>query len=199
MRRSICSSVDCEPGRSRFPDGGAPSKLTIQNKGGESLTVLYTWLVFIHVLAAFGFVLAHGTSAFVAFRVRAERDRCRVVALLDLSTASMGFMYGSLLVLVLAGIAAGVVGHWFAQWWTWASILLLVAITAAMGGYAAPYYRRLREALGLPSPRARGVTTTPATPEELEALLRAGRPGWMAAIGGVGLAVLLWLMVFKPF
>lgn len=78
------------------------------------------------MLAAFAFVLAHGTSAFVAFRIRSERDTCRIAALLDLSNASMGFMYAALLVLVVAGIAAGVMGHWFARGWIWAALALLV-------------------------------------------------------------------------
>lgn len=163
------------------------------------MLALYPWLVFVHVLAAFAFVFAHGTSAFVAFRVRGERDPCRLAALLDLSNASLGFMYAALLVLILAGVAAGVMGHWFAQRWIWVALALLIAVTTAMGGYAAPYYHKLRGALGLPSPDRRPVSPKPATPVELDELLRAGRPGRVAAIGGVGLAALLWLMVFKPF
>lgn len=160
---------------------------------------IYRWLVFVHVLAAFAFVLAHGTSAFVAFRLRQERDRARLAALLDLSGAGLGIMYAALLVLVLAGIAAGVAGHWFAQGWIWAALALLLAVGAAMGGYAGPYYRRLRAALGMPTPDRRPAAAKPATPAELDALLRAGRPGRIATIGGVGLVVLLWLMFFKPF
>ena len=38
-----------------------------------------------------------------------------------------------------------------------------------------------------------------AGPEELEALLNSGRPMLVAAIGIGGLAILLWLMMFKPF
>lgn len=31
----------------------------------------YPWVVLAHVIGAFGFVFAHGVSAFVAFRLRA--------------------------------------------------------------------------------------------------------------------------------
>src|SRR2546427_625889 len=41
------------------------------------LTPYLPWIIFIHIVAAFGFVLSHGVSAFVAFRVRAERRRPR--------------------------------------------------------------------------------------------------------------------------
>ena len=163
------------------------------------MTALYPWIVFVHVLAAFGFVLAHGTSALVAFAVRGERDPKRIAALLDLSDARLGLMYGSLFILVVAGVVAGVTGHWFAQRWIWAALALLVVVAMAMYGYAVPYYTWVRGAIGLPSRDPRLVAAAPVPPAELDALLRTGRPGGIAAVGVVGLAVLVWLMVFKPF
>ena len=41
---------------------------------------MYSWIVFVHVLGVFGFLLAHGAAAVVAFRLRGEReDRKSVV------------------------------------------------------------------------------------------------------------------------
>jgi hypothetical protein len=162
--------------------------------------VLYPWLVFVHLVAAFGFVLAHGVSAFAAFRVRAERDPARVAALLDLSAGSVMASNASLLVLVVAGVVAGLVGRWFGQRWIWAAIGVLVAVAAAMLVWAAPYYARLREALGQPGrDRDRGPGPPPVSAAELAALLDSRRPEGIAAIGGVGLTLLLGLMYFKPF
>src|SRR5712691_6433204 len=107
---------------------------------------IYAWLVFVHVLAAFGFVLAHGVTGLAAFRIRAEPEPARVAALLDLSSWSLGLTYVSLLVLVLAGVAAGVAGGWFGQVWIWAAIGVLVAVAVAMLAYAAPYYAGVRRA-----------------------------------------------------
>ncbi len=50
--------------------------------------MVYRWIVFVHVGAALVFMLAHGASASVAFRLRRERDVARLSALLDLSGAS---------------------------------------------------------------------------------------------------------------
>jgi hypothetical protein len=161
---------------------------------------IYTWLVFVHVLAAFAFVLAHGASALVAFRVRTEREPQRIAALLDLSFASTFAMYASLLLLFAAGVAAGVVGHWFARVWIWTAIGVLIAVTVAMLAYAVPYYERVSIAVGRPSPRSRPEQPPPpAPPEELAALLDSRRPEVITAIGGIGLALLVWLMLFKPF
>ena len=48
----------------------------------------YPWVVFVHVIGAFGFALSHGVSAAVALRLREEREVPRVRALLELSSSS---------------------------------------------------------------------------------------------------------------
>ena len=53
------------------------------------LNILVRWLVFVHILAAITFFLAHGTSAAMAFQVRRESDFNRIRALLDLSWSTM--------------------------------------------------------------------------------------------------------------
>src|SRR6478609_7482514 len=53
----------------------------INSLGGA---LMYRWLVFLHVLAVFGFLLAHGTAIAVAFRLRREREVARIRVLLDL-------------------------------------------------------------------------------------------------------------------
>ena len=35
---------------------------------------MYSWLVFVHLVGVFGFLMSHGVATFVAFRVRAEKD-----------------------------------------------------------------------------------------------------------------------------
>jgi hypothetical protein len=161
---------------------------------------LYPWIVFVHVLGGFGFALAHGGSAFAAFRIRREREPQRIAALLDLSRWTQGLSYVSLLVLVAAGVAAGVVGGWFGQAWIWTAIGVLVAVAVAMFAYAVPYYERVRRALGLPGrgPRPEPPTAA-ASAADLAVLLDSRRPEGIAAIGGGGLALILWMMVFKPF
>ena len=67
---------------------------------------LYPWVVIGHVvfvILAFG---AHGVSAFTMFRVKAEPDRTRAAAVLDLSTVALVAAGIGLLVAVLLGIVA---------------------------------------------------------------------------------------------
>ena len=72
---------------------------------------------------AFLFVMGHGASMWVSYQIRRERDVARIKVLLEMSRRSLGMVYGSLLTLLVAGIAAGSwVGH-FGRGWIWAAIV----------------------------------------------------------------------------
>lgn len=162
---------------------------------------MYRWWVFLHIVGAFGFFLAHGASAMAGIRLRQERDPERVRALLDLSSASLGAMYGSLLLLLAGGIVAGFLGDWWGQGWIWTAIGVLVLIMGAMYGLASNYYNRVREAAGLQTyqQKKQGIEPGPPRPDELDAILATPRALVILAVGMVGLLVILWLMVLKPF
>lgn len=161
----------------------------------------YPWIVLLHVLGAFGFVLAHGASAFATIRIRSERDPARVAALLDLSATSIGVMYISLLILLIGGIAAGFIGGWWGFLWIWLAVGVLVVVIGAMYPLGSMHYANVRRAVGLKAyndPKD-APPSEPLPPAELEKLLTSNRPFELAAIGGIGLVVIIWLMVVKPF
>jgi hypothetical protein len=165
---------------------------------------LRSWVIFVHVLAVLGFVLFHGASAVVSFKLRGETEISRIRALLDLSSASVGAMYGSFVLFLLAGIAAGFMGGWWTsgRLWIWASVVLLVGIVVAM--YAGPtrYYAAVRNAVGQMTPQQekKGLPApAPLAPADLARLLASPMPIVTAVVGFVGLGLILWLMLFKPF
>lgn len=161
----------------------------------------YPWIKLLHVIGAFGFVLAHGASAFAAMRIRDEREPGRVAALLDLSGTSLGLMYASLLVLLAAGVTAGFVGAFWGRAWIWAAIGVLVIVVVAMYPLGSQHYAKVRRAVGLKAYNDPKDAPPPAplAPDELATLLASPRPFQLAALGGIGLVVILWLMVVKPF
>ena len=77
-------------------------------------------------MGAFGFLLAHGSSVEVAFKLRREREIERVCALLDISASLASVAYVSLLVMFAAGITLGILGDWWRQRWIWAALGLLI-------------------------------------------------------------------------
>ncbi len=162
---------------------------------------LYPWIVFVHVAGAFTFAIAHGVSAFAAFKIRVERDVSRIRALLELSGMAIGTMYVGLLVVLIAGIAGGIMRGWFAMGWIWASLAVLVAVAVVMYALATRYYAQVRAAVGMRAYNAAkdAPPPTPLAADDLARLLDTRRPDVIAATGIAGLAVILWLMILKPF
>ena len=172
-----------------------------------SLAAIYPWVVFAHVASVFGFLLAHGVSTGVLFKLRGERKLERIRALLDFSKASIRWTYAFLVLIGVTGFTAAYLGDWWRQGWIWASAALLILISLAMDWIGDPYYDRLRVALGLEEPKSKKgepappgpLPDTPAGEEELVKLLHSPRPWLLALVGIVGLAAILWLMILKPF
>jgi hypothetical protein len=162
---------------------------------------MYQWVVYLHILGALVFFMAHGASAVMAFRLRHERDRARICAILDLSSAARPAMYVSLLVLLLAGITAGIMGGWFLRGWIWASIVLMAVLFVGTMIYAIRFYVPIRKAVGLPY-RDGGEDVpvgTAASDDEIAALIQRTNPMLLTGFSMPIIAVILWLMVFKPF
>jgi hypothetical protein len=148
---------------------------------------------FIHLAGVFGFLLAHGTSVAVALKLRKERDRGRIAALIGLSGETVSWFYVSLAVLLTGGIGGAFTGKMWGQRWIWSAWIVLGVSSAEMFAMARPYFRRVNDKLRI---RASGVPQ--ASDEEIEQILSGPRPIVLAAIGFVSLAILLWLMVYKP-
>jgi hypothetical protein len=110
-------------------------------------------------------------------------------------------MYFSLLVLLVSGITSGFLGRWWGQGWIWVSLGLLIAIVAAMSAIGSRTYGAARKASGLPyfEKGKQNPPIEPASAEEIDAILTAGKPVLLTVIGAGGLAVIAWLMMFKPF
>jgi amino acid transporter len=158
-------------------------------------------IVFLHVLGAFMFVAGHGVSMFAVFAVRKERDRARLAALLDLSGWSLAVAGIGLLILLISGIVAGVMLGSFGRWWIWISLALLIVIGILMTPVGGSYLRGLRVAIGQPPRNAKPGDPDPVavSDSELAALQAMNRPEVLLAVGAGGFAVILYLMMFRPF
>jgi hypothetical protein len=163
---------------------------------------MYAWIVFLHVLSAFAFLLAHGASAAVMLKVRGEQERARLHALLDLSNAVGLWMAYTLLAVLVTGIILGFMGEWWRMGWIWVSLVLLVALSVVMSFLGRMYLERVRHAIGVPTydvTKKKLAPPPPAGPEELGRVLGSGQGVLLAVIGLGGLALIVWLMMFKPF
>lgn len=161
----------------------------------------YPWIVATHVVAAFGFVMAHGVSTFASFAIRRESNPVRVAALLDVSSGSLAAVYLFMLTLLAAGVAAGFVGSHWGRGWIWVSLGLLIAAIVAMYPLGSAHYAKVRRAVGQ---RANGDAKDAPPPEpmpaeELARLLASPRPFLLGGLGGATLVAIVLLMLLKPF
>lgn len=161
---------------------------------------MYRWILFLHVFSAFGFMLCHGASAAVMFKIRQERRPERLKALLELSLSLSTFAYSSLLVSIVCGVILGFLGRWWDSGWIWLAIGALIVMSVLMAVLAANRFNRLRWALSVPSPAFKEPPPTQiASAEEIDRIALMGRPTLVTVIGVLGWGLILWLMMFKPF
>jgi hypothetical protein len=153
--------------------------------------MLYQWIVYVHILAVFAFLLAHGAATAITFKLRSERKIERIRALLDLSASMRILGSVSLVVLILAGIILGFLGAWWGHGWIWTALIVLVLMSVAMSLLASRPLAQARQLLA--------ASSTAEVDPQLRTLLTAPNPVVLSAIGGIGIAIILWLMQFKPF
>ena len=164
-------------------------------------TVLIQWLVFLHILSAITFFLAHGTSAAMTFQIRKEADFSRIRALLDLSWSTMILMGVSFLMMGLTGIILPFLLRIWNRGYIWLSIVLMLFVFIYMAVYNEKHYKELRRLVGLPYMKGSKQLPAepPSNPEEVSALLQKTNVTGLVVVGYIIPAIVLWLMVFKPF
>ena len=163
--------------------------------------MLVRWLIFIHVLSAITFFLAHGTSAAMTFQLRKETNLDRIRAMLDLSATTIMVLFISFLIMGLTGLIMPFLLEIWNQGWVWLSIVLMVYVLLHMALRNDKTYSTLRKLVGLPyRQKNKDHPAEPrASEEEIFAHIRKLSPYELTMVGYVIPAFVLWLMVFKPF
>jgi hypothetical protein len=146
--------------------------------------VLYSWLLYIHVLSVGAFLFAHGVSGGASFMLRGPVSPLTRPLLVVSQRAGIVTNPAILLVLI-TGVWMTFAGHWQARLWPWLALAILIASFGAMVLVARPYYMARDAAKG--------------SDADLASTLVKTRPEIAAAVGVVALLILFGLMVFKPF
>jgi hypothetical protein len=165
------------------------------------VNILVRWLIFLHVLSVITFFLAHGTSAAMAFQLRKERDFTRIRAMLELSRSTQLLVWVSFLLMGLTGIILPFLIHIWNRGYIWLSIALMLFVVIYMLISNENRYNKLRRLVGLPYMKGSKLSPAepPSSPEEVAALLQRTTVTALVVVGYGIPAIVLWLMVFKPF
>ena len=165
------------------------------------VSMLVQWLIFLHILSAITFFLAHGTSAAMIFKLRTETDILRIRTMLDLSDSTLEIMIFSFLAMGVTGLALPFFLHIWDKVWIWLSIILMAFVFTWMIWMSERRYKILRKLVGLPYRQGSKEypAETPADPQKIVSHLKSINMTSILTVGYIIPAIVLWLMVFKPF
>src|SRR3954464_5422481 len=150
--------------------------------------------VFLHILSVALFLLFHGVQMWAMFSLEpALPDREKIFDRAEQSRMASTPMYVSLGLLVAFEVIAGIDGDWFSHgWWLWAAIVVLLVTVGLMSAMAGPFMKKVRAGTTRWADGGCAVADS-----DHGAVLRGPWPRVISFIGGPGLAILLWLMVYK--
>lgn len=159
------------------------------------------WLIFLHILSALTFFLAHGTAVAMAFQLRRETDFARIRAMLDLSATTFMTMVVAFLVMGLSGLTLPFMMKLWGKGWIWASVILMLVVFFHMMFMNDKRYKHLRRMVGLPYMIGgnKFPAEPPASQADVETYIKKLKVTDLVIVGYVIPMLVLWLMVFKPF
>lgn len=159
-----------------------------------------TFWILVHLGAVAAFLVVHSVSIAIAFLLRGQRDPQRVRKLARVSFGTVGITHLAMILILVSGGVLLYQGHWWTTTWVWLALAVFLALWTFMGFLGTRHYDKIRGAVGakLFYPK-KGAPPPKASPEQLDGLLRSPRP-FLLAFGGIaGFAIIVWLMVTKPF
>jgi small-conductance mechanosensitive channel len=159
---------------------------------------MYEWVLFVHVASVLAFMLAHGIHVTVMWAMRREADPERSMTFFNALPTATGLRI-VLVVVVVTGTIAAFMGSWWGSGWIWASLLLLTVIAVGMWRFGGAYFGLVENAATAAIAARNTDPTNPAPQAAFDMARRSWHTIGMSVLGLGGIAVILWLMMFKPF
>jgi hypothetical protein len=159
---------------------------------------MYNWLVYLHIFFAFTFLLAHGVHAAAMLAFRVEKDPERALTFFNI-VPEIGMVRYLTVLMGLPGFIAAFITPWWRQGWVWASVVVFIFISYVMYKYGAGYFELIQRAAEQLIEARKMKIDVEAALKEFEEARTARHPMTVSIVGILGLAIILWLMSFKPF
>ncbi len=159
---------------------------------------MYNWLVYLHVLFAFLFMLGHGAHVVAMLKFRGEPDPERCLSFFNM-VPDIKYVRYFYIPMGFFGFAAAFIAPWWKQGWTWTSTVVFVIVTYIMQRYGARYYGIIFEAASRLVEAKKTNVNLPAAQKAFDEARLTSHTMIVSVVGLVGLAIILWLMRFKPF
>lgn len=157
---------------------------------------MYRWLLFLHIGSVLVFMLAHGVQVMVTWKKRWVADPATNLALFDALPSGWPLRVAMAAVVISGLLLTAVLNVW-TQLWIWLSLGALAAIWLTMWRWGAAFYN-LIEATAVRAIAAVGTPDEAAARAEFDRARFSWLVPAMTAVGIGGVALILWLMVFRP-
>ena len=159
---------------------------------------MYNWLVFLHIFFAFTFMLAHGVHAAAMLAFRNEKDPERALTFFNI-VPELHMVRILMVSMGLPGLIAAFITPWWRHGWVWASVVIFFIISFVMYKYGAGYFGLIESAAKRLIEARKTNTDVESALMAFEEARTARHPITVSVVGITGLAIILWLMRFKPF
>jgi len=158
---------------------------------------MYLWVVYLHVIVIFLFLIQHAVDIFVTFRLRDQKEPEGIYAtysfMLDNNTRNLRITFS---LIILTGIAAGFISTWWKQGWMWTALGIMLLLWFGMRRIGSNYLTAVDNI----TDRAVKNRDDSSAIDKFRNELRARRePEILVSLSALGGAIILWLMMFKPF
>ncbi len=159
---------------------------------------MYSWLVLLHIFFGFLFLLAHGPHVTAMLKFRGEADPERSVTFFN-TVPNIKFVRYLYVAMGAFGFASAFTTSWWKQGWPWASLAVFLIISYVMYQYGTGYYNIIQGAAERLIEAKKTNVNLSASQKEFDEARNAPHAMIVSIVGIVGLAIILWLMRFKPF
>lgn len=157
---------------------------------------MYQLLLFLHIGSVLVFMLAHGVQVTVTWKKRWVADPASNLALFE-ALPSGWPLRASMAAVVITGVLLAALLNVWTQLWLWLSLGVLALIWLTMWRWGGAFY----DLIGDTAERAVAATGT-AEEASARTAFDSARRSWlvpaMTVVGIGGVALILWLMIFRP-
>ena len=156
---------------------------------------MYIWIVYVHIVVIFVFLIQHAAEIWVAFKLRGQPEGI---------FATYGFMPSNNVrnlritysLIILTGITAGFTSTWWRQGWLLAALAMMLVIWFVMKRVSNIYLY----AVDAIAERALNNREDASAIDKFKSELKARRePEILSVTSALGGLIILSLMMFEPF
>ena len=158
---------------------------------------MYNWVVYLHVTVIFIFLIQHAAEIIVTFKLREQKEPEGVFATYSFmpnnNSRNLRITYS---LIIVTGAVAGFMSVWWRMGWIWTSLGVMIVIWIVMRRIGSQYLY----AVDAITEQALKNKADESAIEKFRRDLKSRRePEIMTITSVIGMLIILWLMMFKPF